>query len=112
MNEYQAASTRTMVPGYSHEDAMINYSMGLVGESGEVIDLLKKSLFHGHELDRNKLKEELGDVLFYLAAIATTANLTLDEVANHNVRKLMDRYPNGFSQERSINRNIKSMGKE
>jgi len=109
LNDYQIASSRTMVKEYSYDDAMVNYSMGLIGESGEVIDLLKKSLFHGHELDRNKLKEELGDVLFYIAALATTVGVTLEEIANYNIDKLWDRYPNGFTTERSINRDIEPM---
>lgn len=81
-----------------------NYSMGLAGESGEVVDLLKKHVHHGHELDREKVKGELGDVLHYASGLATMLGFTLEEVATANVEKLRKRYPNGFNKEDSINR--------
>jgi len=104
LNEYQNLSKRTMNSDQTYKEELSNYGLGLAGECGEVCDLLKKSLYHGHKLDIEHLKKELGDVLFYLTAIATKEGLTLEEVANVNVEKLMKRYPNGFSQERSINR--------
>lgn len=80
------------------------YSLGLAGEAGETVDLLKKYLGHGHELDRLKVQKELGDVLWYLAAIATVLGIDLDHVAHVNVEKLKARYPEGFSHEASRNR--------
>lgn len=81
--------------------------LGIAGEAGEVADLLKKHLGHGHPLDREKLIKELGDVLWYVAVLANWAGATLDEVAQVNVAKLKVRYPNGFSTERSQNREDK-----
>ncbi|WP_445506810.1 nucleoside triphosphate pyrophosphohydrolase family protein [Niallia sp. 03190] len=81
-----------------------NYAMGLCGESGEVTDLIKKQVFHDHQPDVEGVKKEMGDVLHYLAGLATMYGLTLDEVATANIDKLMKRYPNGFSSERSVNR--------
>jgi NTP pyrophosphatase (non-canonical NTP hydrolase) len=101
---YQRKSRRTMAP---NQDALAisNYAMGLAGESGEVVDLLKKWVHHGHTLDRDKLVKELGDVMWYVAAIATCCDdISLTEVCQKNIDKLMARYPEGFSRERSINR--------
>jgi len=102
-NEYQELAERT-VNGLDERDRYLNYSMGLAGESGEVIDYLKKVLFHGHDLDKEVLKKELGDVLWYMATLATTAGFKLDEIAELNVEKLKKRYPEGFSTEKSIKR--------
>lgn len=67
-------------------------------------DLLKKHVFHGYELDRDKLAKELGDVMWYVATIVTTANLSLEDIAEKNIEKLRKRYPNGFKTEDSVNR--------
>lgn len=77
---------------------------GLNGEAGECIDILKKVEFQGHAFDPMKLVDELGDVLWYIAQTATGLNITLEDVAQHNVEKLKKRYPNGFDVERSIHR--------
>jgi NTP pyrophosphatase (non-canonical NTP hydrolase) len=104
-NEYQQLAERT---AYRENDTaerrFLNFSFGLMGETGEVVDLLKKHLFHGHELDRLKLKIELGDILWYIATIATTAGIELDNIGECNIAKLKARYPEGFSEEKSINR--------
>lgn len=107
LNEYQKLSKRTL-PNYAdsidRKLAISNYSMGLAGESGEVIDILKKSVHHGHELDLSEVTNELGDVLHYAAGLATMCGLSLEEVANSNITKLQRRYPKGFSKEASIKR--------
>ena len=104
-DEFQEKSKRTMSDALSFDMALCNYAMGLAGEAaGEVNDYIKKVVFHGHELDKGKLAEEMGDCLFYLAALATTVGLSLTDVAKMNVTKLLARYPNGFDPERSINR--------
>jgi NTP pyrophosphatase (non-canonical NTP hydrolase) len=106
-NEYQEKSKRTM-PELGNEtqieEAFINYTFGLVGESAEYMDHIKKFIFHGHDFDYNYTKEELGDVLHYLAGLATLSGFGLEEIAQGNIEKLKRRYPNGFSEERSVNR--------
>lgn len=101
LNDYQTISGRT---ANRHDYELANYGLGITGEAGEVADLIKKSMFHGHEVDKSEIKKELGDVLWYLANIATLAGLTLEEIATANVDKLMKRYPNGFDKEASVNR--------
>ena len=78
--------------------------MGLCGESGEVIDIVKKHLAQGHELDKEKIIKELGDVAWYMAAIATVLDVELEDVLVQNIEKLKRRYPEGFSTEKSVNR--------
>ena len=78
--------------------------MGLNGEAGECIDVLKKHDFQGHVLATDKILDELGDVLWYVAEAAIGINVSLEEIAQHNIAKLRARYPAGFSAERSINR--------
>ena len=103
LNEYQQLALRTE----SHETEyprILQGLMGLNGEAGECIDILKKHLFHGHELDKQHVAKELGDVLWYVAQSADALGYTLEEIAQMNVDKLMDRYPDGFEVERSLNR--------
>lgn len=101
LNEYQDEAMRTHVEDPIRLPA---YSLGLAGEAGEVCDLIKKHLGHGHELDKEKVKLELGDVLWYVAGLAHVLGFSLSEVAAANILKLKRRYPNGFSQEASKNR--------
>jgi len=100
-NEYQAfcvsrageKSLNYIVPG-----------LGVTGEAGEVADLIKKHVGHGHPLDKEKLAKELGDVLWYVGVLAHVAGFTLEQIAEINRTKLLERYPNGFEESRSINR--------
>lgn len=96
--EYQEQSART------DGGNLTAHFLGLCGESGEVVELYKKHIGHGHELDKLKLAKELGDVLWYISAIATGLNLSLEHIAIANIDKLKARYPDKFSAERSINR--------
>lgn len=83
---------------------LINGLMGLNGEAGEAIDILKKHLFQGHDLDREHLAKELGDVAWYLAVSADALGYSLEKVMQMNLDKLRARYPDGFETERSANR--------
>lgn len=104
INEYQELALTTMNKQLSERDVLINSVMGLCGESGEVIDIVKKHISHGHELDREKLIDELGDVAWYLAECSYAIGVPLEDVLQRNIEKLKSRYPDGFSSERSINR--------
>lgn len=106
LNEYQIEAMRTAsgVTNASDENLMLNGAMGLNGEAGEVIDILKKYMFQGHSLDSEHLAKELSDCLWYIAVCAKGAGYTLDEIAEMNVAKLRKRYPNGFEAEKSLHR--------
>ena len=94
----------TLNPALDKKDALINGVMGLCGESGEAIDIVKKWLMQGHELDKEHLIKELGDVAWYLAEAATALDVPLEAVFQGNLDKLRRRFPNGFDTGASVNR--------
>lgn len=102
--EYQKLAMTTLNPALDKKDVLINGVMGLCGESGEAIDIVKKWLAQGHELDRDKLAKELGDIAWYLAETAYALDIPLEKILRGNVEKLKQRYPEGFAAERSIHR--------
>ena len=95
---------RTLNPELDKKDVLINSVMGLCGESGEAVDIVKKWLAHGHPLDKEKLIKELGDVAWYLAEAATALDVPLEEILQGNIDKLRARYPEGFDTEKSLTR--------
>ena len=104
INEYQTLAMTTLNKDLTNEQTLLNGVMGLCGESGEVIDLLKKHLSQGHPLNRDKMIEEIGDVAWYIAEIAYALGVDLETVLTKNIEKLKERYPEGFSIEKSLNR--------
>ena len=104
VNEYQELAMKTLNPELDKKDVLINSVMGLCGESGEAIDIVKKWLAQGHDLDRERLAKELGDIAWYLAEAATALDMSLDDILSANIEKLRKRYPEGFETEKSINR--------
>jgi NTP pyrophosphatase (non-canonical NTP hydrolase) len=96
-DEYQEVSKRTFPPDLRDLDRLV-FGLGLCGEAGEVAELLKKYHGHGKALDLARLGEELGDVLWYVAAIASAHGLDLRGIAALNVEKLRARYPKGFTR--------------
>ncbi len=104
INEFQKLAMVTLNPGLDKKDVLINGVMGLCGESGEAIDIVKKHLAQGHELDRKHLIEELGDIAWYLAETAYALDVDLESVLEGNIEKLKKRYPEGFDSEKSIER--------
>ena len=103
LDEYQQLAART-IGTRTNSDQLANMALGLAGEAGETADMLKKHLFHGKPLDVGEVIKELGDVMWYVAGMATTIGASLDDVAQRNVDKLRRRYPDGFSAEASAKR--------
>ena len=106
VNEYQKLAMTTLNRELSQKDILINAVMGLCGESGEAIDIVKKHLFQGHNLEKEKLAKELGDIAWYLAEAATALDIDLDDIFAANIEKLRKRYPEGFDTDRSIHRDV------
>lgn len=77
---------------------------GLVGELGEVIDHIKKYIYQSHDLNKDEIKKELGDMLWYLRSLLDTLNLDFGDILDTNIRKLSIRYKHGFNIDDSINR--------
>ncbi len=104
-NEYQLQCERTANRNASDPFKFLTEkALGIIGEAGEIGDYLKKVLCHGHPMNAEKLKDEAGDLMWYLSTVLTTYGITLEEVVSHNIAKLEARYPDGFSEEASINR--------
>jgi NTP pyrophosphatase (non-canonical NTP hydrolase) len=109
---YQALAMRTAAPQstLTIEPAlagMLNAAMGMAGEAGELVDLLKKAIFHGHPLTAEvfeKMDKEVGDVGWYRAQYATYRGLRLSAIDEQNIAKLAARYGEKFSTEASLNR--------
>lgn len=108
INEYQQEALRTAPDRHTFTlvERLTNGLMGLNGEAGEAIDILKKHLFQGHDLDDEHLAKELGDVAWYLAVSAHELGYTLEEILQMNVDKLRSRYPSGFDTARSKTRGV------
>jgi NTP pyrophosphatase (non-canonical NTP hydrolase) len=107
--EYQRLAARTLIdrPDFEITDKQIMIvwcAVGLAGETGEVMEHVKKGIFHQHGLDPEKMRKELGDVLWYVAGLCSTLGLDMGEVMTENVEKLRRRYPNGYSSADSIRR--------
>lgn len=119
LNDYQEKALRTWNTDNSSEHRLQNVALGLAGEAGEVADMVKKAVHHGHGLKYYKIgigepkskevyiqdvAKELGDILYYVSVGAEELGYTLQEIAEININKLAKRYPEGFSVEASINR--------
>jgi len=92
-NDYQRAANRTL---YGNEQVLTNCALGLAGETGQVVELVKRYTFHGQDMDHDALVKEMGDVLWYLSQVAQWADIDFDEIAQDNIQRLNDRYPNGY----------------
>jgi len=95
-DEYQELAYVTANKNLTFNEALCNWSMGLSGEAGEFIELLKKQIFHSKQANRDQLVKELGDILWYLANAALCLGISLQEIADTNIAKLKARYPEGF----------------
>ena len=109
INEYQRLAMTTSNPSLTQHDRLLNGVMGLCGESGEAIDIVKKWMAQGHELDRAHLIKELGDVAWYLAQTATALDVPLEDVLQGNLDKLRKRYPDGFGVTQSTERSSEDL---
>ncbi len=83
---------------------IINASLGLSGEVGELNDMIKKAVFHEHPIDRMKVEKEIGDIMWYVALMCEGFGFDMAEVMALNIAKLKARYPDGFDTERSLHR--------
>ena len=103
--EYSNFALRTAGSDHSVHERMCNWALGLA-EAGELQNVVKKYIFHGHRASETwpKVLDECGDVLWYLNALLFEFGMSLEDAAEYNIKKLMARYPEGFSSERSVER--------
>ena len=115
LDQYQEAALRTWNTNEDFGGRVLNAALGFSGESGEVADIIKKAVFHGHGFDpahcpgeeegnTHKIALELGDILYYISIMSHEMGYTLEDIAQMNISKLATRYPDGFSREASQNR--------
>jgi NTP pyrophosphatase (non-canonical NTP hydrolase) len=93
LSDYEAAAARTINPSLDEKERLIDAAAGLAEEAGEALSVVRKHLYQGRELDREKLEKELGDALWCLAMTAKAAGLSLESVAAANIKKLEARHP-------------------
>lgn len=108
-DEYQRSAARTLIDApdaiYTNNEIMLVWNaIGLAGEAGEVANTIKKAVFHRHGVDRRQMIDELGDVLWYVAALCSKLNVPMSSVMELNIAKLQKRYPNGYTSEDSKNK--------
>ena len=101
--QYQNLAARTIDPKLTSKQQENHALHEIASEVGEIHDLYQKEI-QGHPMMLHRLILEMGDVLWGLAELATSLGVSMEDVAQSNIRKLRERYPDGFSTERSINR--------
>lgn len=102
--DYQRLAMRTAKDMGTERDNIGHFATGIASEAGELLTPIKAHLYYGKALDLANLEEELGDILWFVAGLATTVGLTLDEIAERNIAKLQKRYPDKYSDEAAIAR--------
>ena len=104
LDMFQEEALRCMRSDLPYEAICSNMCMGLAGETGETVDIFKKHIYQGKDLDINDVIEEIGDILWYIANLCNVNKITMKECMESNVEKLRKRYPNGFSIKDALER--------
>jgi NTP pyrophosphatase (non-canonical NTP hydrolase) len=104
IKDYQRDARRTMPISLNPNEKLSMLGLGIAGEAGEVVEIIKKDVYHGHLLDKKEVEKELGDVMWYIANLATELNLSMENILEKNIEKLKVRYPKKFSFEDSMER--------
>jgi NTP pyrophosphatase (non-canonical NTP hydrolase) len=102
--EYMKRIERTMNNDLTDKEKLVMLVLGMAGEIGELVDNVKKHIFHGHPLDIDDTKKELGDVEWYRNHFMKLLDIDPSEVRALNIAKLEKRYKEGFSEEASLKR--------
>ena len=105
IRDYYKAAKRTINPKLDYNDVRNHALFELCSETGEVLDLYQKQL-QGHEISKERVMDEMGDVFWGLMELCFSEKIDPQEVLEYNIHKLMTRYPDGFSTERSVHREI------
>ena len=108
IKEYQELASRTCNDLGSEATNNIHMLFGMVTEVAEAVDAYKKAWAYGRDLDLTNVKEEIGDLLFYVVNFARFNNFDLEEVMKTNIEKLKVRYPEAYSNEKAINRDLET----
>jgi NTP pyrophosphatase (non-canonical NTP hydrolase) len=105
--EYQQLALRTAPPPSPHSlEDLLHGVLGVGTEGGELLDIVKKNQFYGKPIDWVNVREEIGDVLWYLALLARASGTTLEACGELNIKKLEKRYPKAFTAQRALHRDL------
>lgn len=107
MREYIQQSKRTLVD-QGKDSNLLHGAIGISTEAGELLDAFKKHIYYGKELDVVNLKEEIGDIMWYIAILCRELNLDMDDILQTNIDKLKARYPEKFTSHQAIYRDLKT----
>lgn len=102
-DEYQIAARRTQNPALTYEEKRNHALFGLASEVGEIHGLFQKQL-QGHEITKEMIMDEIGDLDWFKNELCDSIGVRVDDLQKYNIKKLERRYPDGFSAERSVNR--------
>jgi len=106
IQSYQNKAIRTLASCGSIQNDNLHMTLGLLTEVGEIADVFKKNLAYGKEIDWINIKEEVGDTMWYIANLCNINNWNLNEILDTNIKKLEVRYPDKFSSDKAINRDL------
>ncbi len=105
IEDYLKASERTLIDK-GHDMNLLHAAMGISTESGELMDAFKRKIFYGKALDVVNVKEEIGDVMWYIAILLRELDLDFEDVLQVNIDKLKARFPDKFTEEDALNRDL------
>jgi NTP pyrophosphatase (non-canonical NTP hydrolase) len=106
INQYQNKAVRTMASLSNNMDNQIHMLLGISTELGEIQDVFKKHIAYGKNLDLVNIKEEVGDLMWYVANFCTLNGWDLREILETNIKKLEFRYPEKFTSENALTRDL------
>lgn len=106
LDDYIKWTRTTRNNSLTEKEHKLNAVVGLTAEAGELLDIHKKIMFQGHPQERHTddIIKEIGDVFWYLSYVIDMYGFDVEEILDHNVYKLMERYSKGFSEASSYNR--------
>ena len=105
MNEFQRLARRTQNPALTRDERRQHALFGLAAETGEILGIYQKR-YQGHGVPVDRVIDEISDLLWFVAELCDVLDVDMDDVAQHNVNKLLARYPMGFDSERSLHREV------
>lgn len=106
INKYVEEAKRTMAVMDSSVLDNVHMLLGMVTEVGELADVYKKNIAYKKPVDYINVKEEIGDVMWYIANFCSLNNFDLEEILKNNIAKLRSRYPEKFTEQHATNRNL------
>lgn len=106
IKEYQEATQRTLAQLETPLMNDLHMIIGITTESSEISDAYKKHFAYGKELDLVNIKEEVGDIMWYISNLCNLHDWDLRDIMSTNIAKLQARYPEKFNQEQALNRDL------